>query len=203
MDFVAVTNSIGAGLSASSLGNLPASVKTNATLGKAGKRTGSDTFHDMSSKFNALSLGREDSAFGESTATASLLKGQSGQLLKLFRNIATMKTNAIFELQDIYNKLINQSKTKSERKEYETLFADFIGACKNLDRAIADASDDDTESGETEATELIKEDNDSNEKALDMEQFNKAFDLYRTILEKQFEHIFKPHYDNAFSGAES
>ena len=156
----------------------------------------------MSSKFNALSLGKEDSEFGESTATNSLLKGQSGQLLKLFRNIATMKTNAAFELQDIYNKLINQSKTKGERKEYETLFADFIEACKDLYKAT-NSSDDEEESGETEATELIKEDNSSNEKALDMDQFNKAFGLYKTILEKQFEHIFKPYYDNAFAGVES
>lgn len=198
LDFIVASSSLNAAVNASSkVVDLPIALKLSASMGKLAKRTGPDTLHDLISKVNALLLGKVDSKSGESTAVSSLLKGQSGQILKIFRGIAKMDSNAAFELQTLYNSMLKSCKTKAEKGKIEQLFAEFIEACKNIVPATVEETQ--LDSGEAEAAELSGEET-SDEDSFDMEQYKTAFDLFRQILDKQHTWVFKPYYDNAFAG---
>jgi hypothetical protein len=215
LDFITVTTSMNAGINTSSslLAALPISLKLNASSGKLAKRTGSDTFHDLFSKVNALSLGKADSKSVESTAINSLLSGQSGQLLKIFKGIGSSNSNASFELQELYNELMNSISSESDKRKCTKLFGDFMTACNKLNASIADAGENNAESGESEVAELTgtadgarsSTDDKSSKKGenyLNEEQFKTAFELFKNIADMQYIHVFKPHYDKAFAQAE-
>ncbi|MDR2724384.1 MAG: hypothetical protein LBB25_04280, partial [Holosporaceae bacterium] len=100
-DFIVAATMLNAGVDMSKLPvTFPLGFKASIASGKLAKRTGSETFHDILSKYNALSLGKADSKSEESTAINSLLSGQSGQLLKAFCRISEKNSNTQFELQE-------------------------------------------------------------------------------------------------------
>ena len=202
LDFIVASSALNAGINtASKVVDLPVTLKLSASMGKLAKRTGSDTFHDMFSKVNALSLGKADQKSKDSTAINSLLNGQSGQLLKLFKHVAKMDSNASFELQELYNQLLFQCQNEAEKQEYTKLFSDFIEACKGITTVDGDETEN-AVSGEAEVAELTGAAPAKKKDPMNMVQFKKAFALFKTILEKQFTYIFKPYYDRAFGIAD-
>lgn len=199
LDFTTVSSTLNGTAEASSdIAELPIAVKLSASMGKVAKLTGADTLHDLLSKIDALLLGKVDSKSGESTAVSSLLKGQAGQILKIFRGIAKMNTNAAFELQMLYNDLLKNTKTEAEREEIKQLFTDFIDASHKI--APATVEETQLNSGEAEAAELSGEE-ETSEEAVDGKEYEAALDSFKQIVDKQYVSVFKPYYDNAFAGS--
>ena len=204
LDFIVASTTLNGAINTSSnIIDLPVSLKLSASMGKLAKRTGSNTLNDLLSKVNALSLGISDSKSGESTAIDSLLKGQSGQMLKIFKKIAKMNSNAAFELQMLYNDMLKNSKNSGEKREIEQLFFDFLTACKNINNISSSSPNEEeqVDSGEAEVAELTGEETaNDKEDYINMEQYKTAFNLFRKILDKQYVLVFKPYYDNKFAG---
>jgi hypothetical protein len=199
LDFVAVATMLNAGVDMSKLPiSVPLSLKASISSGKLAKRTGPSTFHDIISKFNALSLGKADSQSEESTAINSLLSGQSGQLLKSFTKVSQKNSNVLFELQDLYNGIMKKLKNDSSGAQKCTkLFENFIAECKKLAAAQKkkDSAEDDA-SAENEVQSLtIKP---PEEPVNIVDQYKKAFDSFKEILDMQHTYIFKPHYEESF-----
>ncbi|MDR3187445.1 MAG: hypothetical protein LBT63_03400 [Holosporaceae bacterium] len=196
LDFVTVTTALNGGINTTSI--VPVSLKFNASTGKLTKRTGPNTFHDLHSKFNALSIGTADSKSNATTAIDSLLSGQSGQMLKIFKNVGGMKENAAFELQTLYNDLQRAITNESEKKKCDAIFGNFIKACVNLSQnAPPDANPAD--SGENEINQLTNADNEAaNQEELQTDQFKMAFELFKEILSLQYRRLFEPYYNGAF-----
>ncbi|MDR3180043.1 MAG: hypothetical protein LBT70_04050 [Holosporaceae bacterium] len=196
LDFVVVATAFNGGINTTSI--IPVSLKLNASLGKLSKRTGPNTFHDLFSKFNALSLGKADSQSNVTTAIDSLLAGQSGQILKIFKNVGGMKENAAFELQTLYNDLQQSITNESDKKKCKTLFEDFTKACVAISKNTPEDTNP-TDSGESEVNQLTNADSEtSNQEELKRAQFKNAFDLFREIAELQYTYSFKPYYNDTF-----
>lgn len=173
LDFITIT----------SRSRLDVTLLGGASVGKAIKVTGWNTLHDITSKFNALSMGKVDAK--SDVSTEFLFKEQIGSLQRLFKNIAKMNTNAAFELQALYNDLI-KSYGKGGRDKYDPLFEQFISACKDFskDKKLKKSKEQDEE-------ELLQKGG----------KFNEALNLFREILNEQYLVIFKPYYNKAFSKA--
>jgi hypothetical protein len=199
LDFATITSSVNTSSS------IPIPLKLSTSVGKLSKRTGTNTFHDLFSKFNALSLGKADSKSNATTAIDSLLSGQSGQMLKIFQNVGKME-NAAFELQTLYNDLLQSISSESEKKKCETLFKNFIEACIALDDSkndkhgcFGESETDKSTSIDGEIEQLTNGDSkEKDQKELKNAKFKKAFDLFRDIAELQYTYSFKPYYDSAF-----
>jgi hypothetical protein len=173
LDYITITNR----------SRLDVTLLGGASVGRAIKVTGWNTLHDITSKFNALSMGKVDAK--SDVSTEFLFKGQIYSLQKLFKNIAKMNTNAAFELQVLYNDLI-KSYGKGGKDKYDPLFEQFISACKDFskDERLKKSEEQDEE-------ELLPKEG----------KFKEALDLFREILNEQYLVIFKPYYDRAFTKA--
>jgi hypothetical protein len=140
LDFITITNNLNAGLNSpgSLMGlELPASLKVAISRGDVLKITGPNTLHDLTSKYNALSLGTLDGKSKKSTAIDSLLSGQSTQILKICRNIGRGDTNAAFELQVMYNDILKKMPNE-KKKSFQKMMADFIANCQKLNKISAE-----------------------------------------------------------------
>ncbi|GHT93500.1 hypothetical protein FACS1894122_08810 [Alphaproteobacteria bacterium] len=109
------------------------------SIGDVVKAIGSNSIHYMVSKYNVLSLGTCDSGCEESTAIEGLFAEQSALLFKLFRNIAEENSKAAFELQTLYNEVLDNLETQGDKKtEWTNLMKEFLEACKELSKEKVD-----------------------------------------------------------------
>jgi hypothetical protein len=199
MDFFAISSALNAGVDTSKIpaGDLPLAFKHLSTVSTVTKRTGPNTFHDILSKFNALMLGKKDSKSEQTTAVDSLLRGQSGQLFKLFNHIKDPQSNASFELQMLYNKIYPASGNNlAEQQALTNLFEDFIRQCEMLQGATTE--EDDAPLDEIEILTSSNGEPPAPEPADRIKQYNAAAILFRRMLDIQHERVFLPHYNSAF-----
>ncbi|MDR3179556.1 MAG: hypothetical protein LBT70_01525 [Holosporaceae bacterium] len=167
-------------------------ISTSNASGKVEKRTGSDTLHDMFAKYNSMSLGAVDTNT-PITSINLLFANQSHQLLKMFRSIGekNMQSNALFELQEVYNELLRLNGI--DEQEITRLFERFIEKCIEIAPLAGEYENGTKEKRNRLASEIGVKNN----------QGRLAY-LCRSfidICEKQYVHIFKPHYDKAFQYA--
>lgn len=104
-------------------------------FGQVEKNIGTNSYYDFISRYNALRLGFEDSGTQVNTAYEVLKNDQYKKLLLVFRNSAKKDSDALFELQKIYNKILENIPDKdiSIIKECTEIFDKFLNSCKKLD----------------------------------------------------------------------
>lgn len=110
-----------------------ASLSYSSSIGKEKMIIGVDTFGYLTSRYDAFSLGLKDSKNALSPWYA--FKNQHRkELIMLLKNIAYGQSNIIFELQGMYNTIMdNIGNDKSKLAgEYYQIFGNFIQACQNL-----------------------------------------------------------------------
>ncbi|MDR2724048.1 MAG: hypothetical protein LBB25_02470, partial [Holosporaceae bacterium] len=164
-------------------------ISTSNASGKVEKRTGSDTLHDMFAKYNSMSLGAIDTNT-PITSINLLFANQSHQLLKIFRSIGekNINSNVLFELQEVYNGLLRLH--NGNEREINESFEVFIKKCMEI-APMVDKYENGTEEERCQSALEIGIKNNQGRLA-------KLCRLLIDICEKQYIHIFKPHYDNAF-----
>lgn len=130
-------------------------VKYSSEIGKEVILIGADTLRYLTSKFNAFSLGQRDSKDALSP-WYSLKDDQKKQLMELFENVTDEKSNVIFELQNMYNVImdnIGEKDTKTSGK-CTRLFENFLDACSDLTTSKDDKA---KEQAFEKASELLDE----------------------------------------------
>lgn len=110
-----------------------AKLSYSSSIGKEKMIIGSDTFGYLTSRYDAFSLGLKDSKNALSPWKAFKTQHQR-ELIQLLKNIAYGQSNIIFELQGMYNTImdnIGNDRSKLAGECYQ-LFGNFIQACQNL-----------------------------------------------------------------------
>ncbi len=118
-----------------------ASLTYSSSVGKEFLIIGSDTLAYLSCRFNAFSLGLQDSKDAMSP-WYTLKKRQKKQLIKLFENVTKDEANVIYEVQNMYNSImdnIDEQDTKAAKKCTEA-FKEFLSACKEVATAENDGA---------------------------------------------------------------
>ena len=110
-------------------------------LGKSSSKIGSDTLSFIINKYNGLASGFSDSSSETNPMWEKFTTSQKEQLKILFENINKPDSNARYELQELFNNILeNESKTKTEH-----IFAEFLENCsyysienteKNYEKAL-------------------------------------------------------------------
>ena len=130
-------------------------VKYSSEIGKEVILIGTDTLRYLTSKFNAFSLGQRDSK-DTLSPWYSLKDDQKKQLMELFENVTDEKSNVIYELQNMYNVImdnIGEKDTKTSGK-CTRLFENFLDACSDLTTSKDDKA---KEQAFEKASELLDE----------------------------------------------
>jgi hypothetical protein len=167
------------------------------TVGKTLKKTGPDTLNDVITKSNVLMLGLEDNKSGLNTAYDSLKSTQFGQLQKIFRNINRLDSNAIFELQIMYNEIMRNINNKKEKEQCEKVFEKFLNACKLLEEQNPSTVAEEN-SGSSELADLSSSKADSGVGA-DDNNMKAALEAFDAVVRMNYNYNFKPHYDSAYA----
>ncbi|MCR4623867.1 MAG: hypothetical protein K5780_04420 [Alphaproteobacteria bacterium] len=143
----------------------------SSEIGKEKIIIGSDTFGYLTSRYDAFSLGLADSKNALSPWYA-FKNAHSNELMQLFNNIGYEKSNIIFELQGMYNSIMDNIKgDKKKVDKCNNVFINFIAVCKEL----------------------------ANEKNASQETVKSASALLDEVLKMNFDYNFKVNYDNAYS----
>ncbi|MDR2157747.1 MAG: hypothetical protein LBO02_00310 [Holosporaceae bacterium] len=191
LDYVKMLKTLNKGISTPA--SLPVSLKRASTFGKMLVRTGSDTLHDIISKSNAFKLGLADSKSGINTAYMAMKERQLAQLLRIFKNINDIKSNAIVELQDLYNQIMNNMTSNEEKRQCKKVFKDFLDACRplgTLERQAIENEFQELSAGEDDASNSV-DPQDPNIKA--------ALDALDKVVDMNYEYNFKIFNNNAYS----
>ncbi|MBO7536825.1 MAG: hypothetical protein J6T29_00605 [Alphaproteobacteria bacterium] len=105
----------------------------SSSVGKEKIIIGTDTLSYLTAKYNAFSIGLQDSKNAMSPWYA-LKNNQKEHLIKLLENITDEESNVIYELQNMYNSImdnIGENDAKTSEK-CTKLFEDFLSACDDL-----------------------------------------------------------------------
>ena len=121
--------------------NGPVSFSFSDRVGKASSKIGNNTFSFITNKYNVFETGLKDRLNSDSKVSNLWLKfktNQEDQLKELFKNVTSDSKNAKYELQCIFNDIIQNlkdsqklSKTEKNQLILETIdkFSKFISAC--------------------------------------------------------------------------
>lgn len=183
---------------------ISSSVSTSLDLltafGKIEKKIGTDSYYDFVSRYNSFRIGFDDVKSNVNTAYEVLKGNQYNQLVLLFRNTvrkdskALKNSNALFELQGIYNRILSNLNSESEIDACNKVFKKFLDNCAALDKicreeaeALQDSNEDAEENEEKETVAGIddeeedtsddgKEDDGSDEDEESDDEEEEAFD---------------------------
>lgn len=142
-------------------------------VGKEKIIIGTNTLMYLTSKFNAFSIGLNDGKDAMSP-WYTLKNKQKTRLIELLKNITDDESNVVYELQNMYNVImdnINEKDSKTAKQCTQT-FADFLSACNDLANAT---------------------DNESKEKA-----FEEASELMDKVFRMNFNYNFMNDYRKAY-----
>lgn len=105
----------------------------SSAVGKEKIIIGTNTLGYLTARFNAFSIGLQDSKDAMSP-WYSLKRKQEKQLMKLFKNITNEKSNVRYELQNMYNSIMDNIGEKDAKisKKCTQLFEDFLSACDDF-----------------------------------------------------------------------
>ena len=142
-----------------------------SSVGKETIIIGTDTFGYLTSRYDAFSLGLKDSKDALSPWYAFKDKHKD-RLMALLENIANEQSNIIFELQGMYNTIMDNigEDDKKTSKKCTKLFKNFISACEELANA-------------------------KNKK----EAFEEASKLLDQVLQMNFDYSFMINYNSVYS----
>ncbi|MDR0581194.1 MAG: hypothetical protein LBG04_03735 [Holosporaceae bacterium] len=171
-------------------------VAVASSVGKILKKTGPDTLHDIIAKSNALMLGLEDNKSGLNTAYDSLKSAQLEQLRKIFRNINRLDSNAIFELQTIYNEIMRNITSGKEKDQCNKVFKKFLDACKSLEEPLTVAEEN---TGGSEFADLSSPKADSGDAIVGDNAMKSALEAFDAVVRMNYNYSFKPYYDSAYA----
>lgn len=145
----------------------------SSSIGKEKIIIGTNTLGYLTARFNAFSIGLQDSKDAMSP-WYTLKRKQEKRLMELFKNITDEKSNVLYELQNMYNSIMDNIGKKDSKtsKKCTQLFSDFISACDGLVEA---------------------KDKKSKEKA-----FVKVSDLMDQIFRMNFDYNFMSDYRKAY-----
>lgn len=142
-------------------------------IGKEKIVIGTDTLSYLTAKYNAFSIGLQDSKDAMSPWYA-LKNNHKEHLIKLLENITDEESNVIYELQNMYNSIkdnIGENDAKTSEK-CTKLFGDFLSVCNDL---------------------VVAKDETAKEKA-----FEKASALMDQIFRMNFDYNFMNDYRKAY-----
>lgn len=143
----------------------------SSEIGKEKIIIGSDTFGYLTSRYDAFSLGLADSKNALSPWYA-FKNAHRNELMRLFSNIGYGQSNIIFELQGMYNSIMDNIESNDQKvAECDSVFGNFIAVCREL----------------------------ANEKNASQETVKSAFALLDEVLKMNFKYNFKVNYDNVYS----
>lgn len=151
-----------------------ASLSYSSSVGREKIIIGTNTFGYLTARFNAFSIGLQDSKDAMSP-WYTLKRKQKKRLIKLLKNITDEKLNIRYELQNMYNSImdnIGEKDTKASKKCTQ-LFEEFLSACDDLVSAKDEKSEDD--------------------------KYEKASKLMDDILRMNFDYNFMSDYRKAYS----
>ncbi|MDR2646302.1 MAG: hypothetical protein LBC04_03980 [Holosporaceae bacterium] len=197
MDYATVSNLLNSEIGAPA--SLPISGAVASSVGKILKKTGPDTLHDIIAKSNVLMLGLEDNKSGLNTAYDSLKSTQFEQLRKIFRNIKRLNSNAIFELQIVYNEIMRNMNGK-EKNQCKKVFEEFLNACRSLKEPDVAATQSNT--GSSELDDLSSSKANSGVDATvdaDADNMKTALKAFDAVIRMNYDYNFKPYYDSAYA----
>ncbi len=105
----------------------------SSSIGKEKIIIGTNTLGYLTSRFNAFSIGLQDSKDAMSPWYTFKTK-QESRLIELLKNIANLKSNVRYELQSMYNTIMDNIGEKNEKTldKCTNLFKDLLAACDEL-----------------------------------------------------------------------
>lgn len=108
--------------------NLPVSIQLSfgRSLGKRERIIGSNALFYPTARYNVAKLGNSKTQWKNFTTE------QAQQLWLLFSNISDVDSDARYELQTMYNKILNRTTSNSEKSSYEKIFKNFLKACETF-----------------------------------------------------------------------
>jgi len=150
-----------------------ANLNYSSHIGKEKIIIGTDTLGYLTARFNAFSIGLQDSKNAMSP-WYTLKRKQRKRLIELLQNITDNESNVVYELQNMYNSIMDNigERNTTNLKECTKLFEYFSSACDDLAGA---------------------QDEKSKEKA-----FEKASELMDKIFRMNFDYNFMNDYRKAY-----
>lgn len=178
-----------------------ADIGYSSSVGRETIIIGTDTFGYLTSRFNAFSLGLKDSKQALSPWYAFKNKHKK-RLTELLENIADDESNIIYELQGMYNTIMDDLENDdTESSKCSKLFEDFISACNKLSEVDDEESEDKDEDSENEESKDDEEntvDKRSEDETPKGKAFKKASKLLDQVLQMNFEHNFLVNYNSVY-----
>ncbi len=131
-------------------------IKASAAITRATSVIGSDSLEFSANKFNVFAQTMNDSKHKKdiSPLWISFKSGQEGQFRKIFKNMAKIDSNARYELQGLYNEILQESgHSNAVTKAVDSAFKDFLETCGNF---AGDSSDENFEKASTAFDKVLK-----------------------------------------------
>ncbi len=131
-------------------------IKASAAITRATSVIGSDSLEFSANKFNVFAQTMNDSKHKKdiSPLWLSFKSGQESQFKKIFKNMAQSGSNVRYELQGLYNEILQESgNSNAVKRAVDSAFKDFLETCGNF---ANDSSDENFEKASTAFDKVLK-----------------------------------------------
>ena len=118
-------------------------IKASAAVTRATSVIGSDSIEFSTNKFNVFAQTMNDSNHKKDVSTlwTSFKSCQEAQFKKIFKNMAQSDSNVRYELQGLYNEILQESgHSNAVTKVVDSAFTDFLEACGNFANDSSEAN---------------------------------------------------------------
>lgn len=146
-------------------------ISANKSFSKKEKFAQDNTMTYIRSKYNTYAIGLKDKSPATNELNSPLVafeNEQAGPLGKLFLNITDLNSNVRYELQCMYNEIMDNISGSKDEENCSDVFAEFIKSCEDLKKS-------------------------KNEK-----NFKKTLNAFNEVLKENYRWNFLPHLNNSF-----